>query len=298
MTGWQPADGHGPPMYQQNNEVMELSRVISQLAMANHQLASAHNATLARMEALYHELTKERECRKRAIPTETAGVCDDVLRKRLRDDEPEEERSVHQREDARRLEQRVVRLEALLATSCARHCNKQRDPREDERLRSRIERPDSSPTRTRDTKVDESSRSGESRRERDVISEPLDDRDEDRGATREGTDARGRGGSSAGSDNGETNVPRIDESRRRANVDLDRLRRKRAKSRGDEQDSARSSTTAEEILRMSEEIERLKADRLERQDANERLLSSLTDRENLVEKLSGDYEVHTARRVD
>ncbi|XP_032681294.1 myosin-10 isoform X2 [Odontomachus brunneus] len=301
MTGWQPADGHGPPTYQQNNEVMELSRVISQLAMANHQLASAHNATLARMEALYLELSKEREYRKRVIPTDTAEMCDDILSRRLRE-EPEE--AIVGREDTRKLEQRVVKLESLLATSYARQCNKQRDSHEDDRLRVRIERLESL-TKTKDTKDDERSWSKESSydspeqrtsrvNERDAISELLDDCDEDLGATKEGTDARRC--CNVCSNNGETNVPRIDESRRSTNVDLDKLRRRRTRSRSDEQDSMKSST-GEEVLRLSEDIERLKVDRLECQSANERLLSSLTDQKNLVEKLSGDYEELKARYV-
>lgn len=187
-------------------------------------------------------------------------------------------------------------MESLLATSCARHCHKQREPHD--RLRPRIERPESL-TRTKDTKDDdERSRSRESRcdsperrtsrvNERDAISEPLDDEYRD-GATKMGTDTRGC--CCVCPDNGEISVLKIDESRRSANVDLDRLRGKRAKWREDEQDSMKSST-GEETLRLSEEIERLKADRLEYQGANERLLDSLTDQKNLVERLSGDYEV-------
>lgn len=295
MTGWQPADGHGPLTCQQNNEVMELSRVISQLAMANHQLASAHNATLARMEALYLELSKEREYRKRVIPTDTAEVCGDILTRRLRE-EPEE--AIVEREDTRRLEQRVIKLESLLATSCARQSNKQRDSNEDDRLRVRIERLDESLTKTKDTKDDERSWSRESHydspeqrtsrvNERDAISEQLNDCDEDLGAKRKGTDVHRC--CSVCSNKGEMNVPKIDENRRSTNVDLDKLRRRR-RSKSDEQNSMKSST-GEEILRLSEEIERLKTDRSECQSVNERLLSSLTDQKNLVEKLSGDYEV-------
>lgn len=265
MTGWQPADGHGPPMYPQSNEVMELSQVISQLAMANHQLASAHNTTLARMEVLYLELSKEQEYRKRTISTEAGEMCDDILRRRLREEAGE---AIAEKEEVRRLEERVVRLESLLATNCARQCNKQRDSRE------RIERLERS-TKTRDTKD-----------EQDAISEVLDDSDEDRGS-REGTEADRRC-CSVCTNNGEMYVPRIDESRRSTNADLDRLRRRRARSR-DEQNSKKNWTSEEH--RLSEEIERVKTDRLECQEANERLLDSLTAEKNLVEKLSGDYEV-------
>ncbi|XP_011137163.1 myosin-2 heavy chain isoform X2 [Harpegnathos saltator] len=298
MTGWQAADGHGPPTYQQNNEVMELSRVISQLAMANHQLACAHNATLARMEALYLELSKEREHRKRAIFAGNSATCDDVLSRRLRD-EPEE--AVVERDDARRLEQRVVKLESLLATGWPRQCDKQRESREDDRLRSRIDRLESW-TRTRDSTKDdndddedERSRRKKSRCERDASGEPLN-ADEDQGATTDETD-EARGCCDVCSGNGETSVPRIDGGRpRSANVDWDKPRRRRARSRGDEeQDSMRSSAAEEEVLRLSEEIERLRVERSECQGANERLLGSLADQKNLVAKLSGDYEELKAR---
>ncbi|XP_014468447.1 PREDICTED: trichohyalin isoform X2 [Dinoponera quadriceps] len=289
MTGWQPVDGHGPPMYQQNNEVMELTRVISQLAMANHQLASAHNATLARMEALYIELSKEREYRKRAFFTDT-GCEGTPPRKRLQD-EPEED-DVGRPRDARRLEQRVVRLEGLLsATSFARQRDRQRDEEDD---KSRVERIDGSARTRESAKDDERLRPEERTRrvhERDAIGESLDDCDEVRGPpAREGTDARRCCG--AYPDNAGT-IPRTDESRRSASVDLDRLRRRRARSRGDELDP--SATTGEEIFRLSGEIEGLTADRSDCQAANQRLLSSLTDQKNLAEKLSGDYEELKAR---
>lgn len=66
MTGWQTAEGHSPSQHHQ--ETIELSKVISQLAMANQQLASAHTATLAHLEALYLELQKEKESRLGNVP--------------------------------------------------------------------------------------------------------------------------------------------------------------------------------------------------------------------------------------
>lgn len=277
MTGWQSADGHVPPTCQQNHEVMELSRIVSQLAMANHQLASAHNATLARMEALYLELSREREDRKRAGSTEALEICDDILRKKL--------------------ERRVGRLESSLATSCTRQCRRRGSLEDDRELRSRIERLERL-LETRESKDDGYSRSGESRCESperridhaaiDAVSEVPEDHDENRGATTEATDVHRC--YDARSDDTELNIFRIDESERSADIDSDRTRKRRAKLRDDEPNSTRN-LTGEEIPELLEEIERLKADRLECQTTNEKLLSNLADHKNMVEKLNGDYEV-------
>jgi len=286
MTGWQPADSRDSSALQHNNEVMELSRIISQLAMANHQLASAHNTVLARMDALYLELLKDKEEEKRRISTETLEICDDILRKRLRDAEASEE--------THKLEQRVVKLEGLLATSSVGQC-KQKD-QENDKPRSRFE---NSPT-TRDTK--DSSRFAESRCESsqqqrashvaiDTVSEVPDDREEDGGEAREGADVHGR----AHPDDSESSVSRIDENSCSASVDLDKARRRRARLRDDGRDSTTEKLASEEVLGLSREIERLEADRLECQSANERLLCNLADREALVEKLSVDYEVSRCR---
>ncbi|XP_011696360.1 PREDICTED: nucleoprotein TPR isoform X2 [Wasmannia auropunctata] len=289
MTGWQSADGHNHPMCQQNNEIVELSRIISQLAMANHQLASAHSATLTRMEALYLELSKDRENRKQEITAENLEICEDVPRKRLQDENIENE-------DMQRLEQRVLRLEKLLAASSFEQ-RKQRCSQEDSKPRSRAEISENSP-KTRDPRNENSrSRSAESRCESsdqrtsdivtDAIGEVSDDYGDDRGTTSKDTNVHVCCG--AYSDDSETNIPTLDENSCSVNVDLDKVRRKRARLRDDEQDPTRSPAK-EEIFRLSEEVERLKADRLEFQSANERLLCSLTDQKNLVKKLDVDYE--------
>ncbi|XP_076390183.1 uncharacterized protein LOC100879003 isoform X4 [Megachile rotundata] len=117
MTGWQSAEGHSPSFSQ---ETMELSRVISQLAMANQQLATAHAATLGHLETLYVELRKERESRRREMDVSS--------KKRLTIEEDE-------CEEKRRLEA-GDRLESDL-DSCLRHRSCQDENR---KLRSRIER--------------------------------------------------------------------------------------------------------------------------------------------------------------
>lgn len=294
MTGWQSADGHDRTMCQQHNEIVELSRIISQLAMANHQLASTHSATLVRMEALYLELSKDRENRKQKISVENVEVCDDVPRRRLQDESIESE-------EMRRLEHRVLGLEKLLATGSFGQC-KHRCLQEESKPRSRTERSKNS-LKTGDTKNESfCSRSAESRYESsesertshvamDAISEVPDGRG--RGATSKETDIHLCG--SAHSDDSETNTPTLDENSCSVNVDLDKVRRRRARFR-DEQDSMRNPAS-EETFRLSEEIKRLQADRLEFQSANERLLCSLTEQKSLVEKLDVDYEVRSRSKT-
>jgi len=285
MTDWQPADNHNFSMYQQNNEIMELSRIISQLAMANHQLASVHNATLARMEALYLELSKDRQDRK--VSTNSSEIRDDSLRIRLSDTE-----EIIEREEAQRLEQRVVRLEKLLAENSVEQC-KQRDSRQDNKLHSRIERLESL-LKTRDIK--DQSRSVESHCESseqqtnniifDVVNKVPGDNQ--RKNTREEMVDVYRY-CNAYSDDFEIIVPTINKNSDSANID--KMRRRRARLKDDEQNSTTRNLTSEEILKLSEEVERLKIDRMEYQSTNERLLCNLADQKTVIEKLNVDYEV-------
>ncbi|XP_018309288.1 interaptin isoform X5 [Mycetomoellerius zeteki] len=296
MTGWQSADGHDHPMCQQNNEIVELSRIISQLAIANHQLASTHSATLARMETLYLELSKDRENRKQKISTENLEICGNIPQKRLYDENVGNE-------EIQRLEQRVLRLEELLETSSFEQY-KQRCLQEDNKLRSRKEKSEDS-SKTQNTKNENSySNSAESRCESseqrsnhivtDAIGEVPGDFGDYRGTVSKETDFHIH--YSAHFDDSVTNIPTLDENSCSLNVDLDKVRRRRARLRNDEQDPIRNSASEEifikdkEIFKLSEEVEKLKADRLKFQSANERLLYNLTDQKNLVEKLGVDYE--------
>lgn len=290
MTGWQSADGHDLPMCQQNNEIVELSRIISQLAMANHQLASAHSATLARMEALYLELSKDSEDRKQKISTENLDICEDVFRKRLQDEDIE-------KKEMRRLEQRVVRLERLLAANSFEQCK--RCLQEDSTPRSRMEKSENS-LKTRDAKNTndnfcsksaksccESSEQRTSHIVINTIGEVLDDCGDDPDTMRKDVHIC----CSAHSDDSKTNISRLDKNFCSMNVGIDKVCRRRARLRDDEQDPATRNPTSEEIFRLSEEVERLNTDRLELQSANEKLLCSLTDQKNLVKKLDIDYKV-------
>ncbi|KYN04778.1 PREDICTED: myosin-10 isoform X2 [Cyphomyrmex costatus] len=301
MTGWQSADGHDHPMCQQNNEIVELSRIISQLAMANHQLASTHNATLARMEMLYLELSKDTENRKQKISTENLELCGDIPRKRLYDKSIENEEML-------RLEQRVLKLEELLATSFFEQCKRLQ---EDSKLRSRTDGSENS-LKTQDIKNENSCSSSteplcefSEQQTSYTVTEaigkvPDDGFGDHRGTASKETDFHTY--CSAHSDDFETNIPTLNENLCSMNVDLDKMRRRRARLRNDE-DPTRNSASEEiftkdkEIFRLSEEVEKLKTDRLKFQSANERLLCSLTDQKNLVEKLSIDYEKLETRYV-
>ncbi|XP_018054349.1 PREDICTED: centriolin isoform X3 [Atta colombica] len=304
MTGWQSADSYDHPMCQQNNEIVELSRIISQLAMANHQLASTHNATLARMETLYLELSKDRENWKQKISTENLEICGDIPRKRLYDENIENE-------EIRRLEQRVLRLEELLAMSSFEQC-KHRYLQEDNKLRSRTERSEDL-LKIQGTKNENSySNSTESHCESseqqsshivtDVIGEIPDNFGDRRDTASKETDFHINCG--AHSDDSVTNIPMLDENSCFLNVDLDKVRRRRSRLRNEiTQDPIKNSASEEifmkdkEIFKLSEEVEKLKADRLKFQSANERLLCNLTDQKNLVEKLKVDYEELKTRYV-
>lgn len=138
MAGWQTVDdNHRQPMSQQNNrtEVMELLRIISQLAMANNQLANAHNAILTRIEALYGlELLEDKENRKRTISTEGLETFNDICRKGSQD----VEQKVIEMKKMPRLEQRI-RAENLSVDSFIRQC-KQIDSQDNDTLNSERQR--------------------------------------------------------------------------------------------------------------------------------------------------------------
>jgi len=279
MKGWQSADHHVSSTYQQNNEIMELSRIISQLAMANHELANAHNATLTRMEALYLELSKAKENRKQTTSVEASETYDDILWKRLQNTDENIER-----EETGRLEQRVVRLERLLARSFAEECE-QRNSQENSKLRFKIEKSNNS---IRDAKNDDySMRSAESccqlaeqRTNRVMIDTDNCDKDvieEEKNIYRY---------CSAHSDESEMNVPVVNKSTC-SSIDLDKVNRKWTRVRNNEHNLINNISTTEKILKLSEEIEKLTDDKLK----SERLLYSLVDQKNLMEKLNVDYEI-------
>ncbi|KAL0110105.1 hypothetical protein PUN28_013626 [Cardiocondyla obscurior] len=280
MTDWQSANGHDPLMCQQNNEIVELSRIISQLAMANHQLASAHSATLARMETLYLELSNEKADRKQTISPENLEIREDVPRKKLQDDGVE-------KKEIRRLEQRVARLEKLLAAYSFKQC-KQQCAQEDDKLCSGTETSSENSSKIpckkneifRSMSTESRCESTEQQISNDVI-DAVDQVPDDCGTVKKKANIQMH--YDTHSDNSEINIPTLDENSSSTNEDLDKVRRRRTRLRDNEEAN-------KEIFKLSEEVERLKADRLEFQSANERLLHSLADEKNLVEKLGVDYE--------
>lgn len=273
MTGWQTAERHGPSSFSQHRqEAMEFSRAISQLAMANQQLASAHTSTLARLEELYKELRKEQERARRG------SSSDEAASKRLTGRSSDDE-------ERQRLELRIDRLESLLVESWD---GRRRSPRleEDERLRCRTDRLEGNSSGP-DDPLQEHASAMETPEPR------MDQRTDDIDAARD-------------------RVPSIDLSERHLKCQhvadavadgyrtnsIRRAHSDAATGRDHETDRPRHlencDTGAEdeqsEVDKLMEEIERLKAERSEDRSANRRLASELDQQKALVAKLTEDCE--------
>ncbi|CAK9830074.1 hypothetical protein ANTRET_LOCUS7312 [Anthophora retusa] len=306
MTGWQTAEGHSPSFSQQHQQAMELSKVISQLAMANQQLASAHTSTLAHLEALYVELEREREYRRHVVSSETP---DEALKKRL---SIEQEQEDEDEEEKRRIEARIERLENLLTDSVDTCQNRQRNLRqeEDRKLRSRIERLENLIKSRGSNRDDERQRftivcdsmeaenSSECRQIDDVECNRLPnctDVPEDKFKTQISMDDEVR----------TMSIPRISVRREedhapggmdRSTVNL-HLEKSGDKERGRDGEEEQR-LVVEEVLRLSEEVERLKAERLEYTSENKRLGKELDVQKALVNKLTKDYQESTVRHEE
>ncbi|XP_012534673.1 cytadherence high molecular weight protein 2 isoform X2 [Monomorium pharaonis] len=289
MTGWKSVDGHDHLMCQQSNEIVELSRIISQLAMTNHQLVSAHNATLKRMEALYLELSKDRKVCLQNISAENLEVCENASQQRLQNKDIE-------KGEMQKLEQRIVKLEELLMASSFEQC-KQQYLQENSKVLSRTERSENS-LKKRDIKNKNScSKSAESHCESskqqsnyitiDAIDKVSDNCDDDQAIIEKEMDVYMC--CSAHSDDSTINIPRLNKNSYSMNVNLDNVHKECTKLRDDKQDPMRNLMN-KEVFTLSEEVERLKVDQMEFQGANEKLLCSLTNQKNLVDKLGVDYE--------
>ena len=317
MTGWQAAEGHSPSFSQQHQEAMELSRVISQLAMANQQLTSAYTATLVHLEALYTELKKEKETKRREVSVKTQ---DEALKKRLTvdqewDDDEEEER--------RRIEFRISRLENLLANTWDPRRSRERNLRqeEDKKLRSRIERLElmmkcRGPEREEEQQgctnvccpVEDWGLSTTVRRQTDDIAcDIIHDRilnctdvperelKSQPSVCRMGTtDDEGRTTSihrirsTHDEDTGDSKSSN-ETSRSIVNLHLEKSKRKEIAVEAEE--GLAETTSRIEVMRLLEETDKLKAERLEYQIVNEKLAHDLAEQKNMVEKLTKDSEV-------
>lgn len=287
MTGWQTAEGHGPSFLQHHQEAMELSRVISQLAVANQQLATAHTTTLSHLEELYKQLRSERESKRRE------GTPDEAAKERLTTDHV-----AIDDEGRQRLELRVDRLENLLKDNWSGYQDRQRNlQEEDSNRRSRIDRLELAPkaaepededgrttsvcsSRNRDSRMDQTNDDGVVRSrvtssidvpEHELASQSTVD-DEHHRRTRSNEEA------SDSRSNDETD-------RSTANLHLEQP----GSGATNGMDEERSGLW--KVNKLVEEIVRLKAERLEYRCANERFASELDEQKELATKLTEDYEV-------
>ncbi|XP_078038975.1 uncharacterized protein LOC144471105 [Augochlora pura] len=316
MTGWQTAERHGPSLLPHHQEAMEFSRAITQLATANQQLATAHTATLAHLEELYRELRNERERRLRRGGAERAGegggegfgaegdggrgrgpgeaLLEDTPRKR-----PATERTNDDVEERHKLELRIDRLENLLTDNCDYSQGRQRNSRQEEekKLRSRIDRLDSKESDDRRECATDRQEGSMNRRE------PVADRrinDADAGSGRvpsidlpERDFKCQRASDAIGDEYRTSSIHRIrsddgtpDETDR-SMLDLHLVERD---SGGGCPMDEEEQTLGTEVNKLSEEIARLKAERLEYHCANERLRGELDEQRAAVEKLTEDNQ--------
>ncbi|XP_076628642.1 uncharacterized protein LOC143345421 isoform X2 [Colletes latitarsis] len=237
MTDWQTAEGHSPSFSHQHQEAMELSRAITQLAVANQQLASAHTATLAHLEELYIELRKERQLRKRDASSDEARKRRLTVEQDLDDEDPRDEK----------LRSKMERLEQLAKT---------RGPEKEGAaclLRGRVlnDVPERESKSRLETTNDEAWR---------------------------------------------TSVRRARGSDETVNLHLEKS--DGVKSRIEDEPDRTKGTANQEIITLSEEIERLKAERSEIRRANERLTSELAEQKATVQNLTENYEASKARREE
>ncbi|XP_031846044.1 uncharacterized protein LOC116432803 isoform X2 [Nomia melanderi] len=303
MTGWQTAEGHGPSFLQHHQEAMELSRVISQLAVANQQLASAHTTTLSHLEELYKQLRNERESKRR----EGSPIAsNEAAKKRLTTDHVEIDD-----EGRQRLELRIDRLENLLKDNWNDYQDRQRNlqQEEDRNHRSRIDRLELTPkapglededgrttsvcsSKNRDLQMDQQTNDDGVVRNRvtnsidvpehELASQSTVDAVDDKYQTRSVHRIR--------SDEETSDSRSTDETdRSTANLHLEK-----PESEGtNEKDEERSGLW--KVNKLVEEIVRLKAERLEYRCTSERLASELDEQKELVKKLTENYETSKTR---
>ncbi|CAD1469927.1 unnamed protein product, partial [Heterotrigona itama] len=295
MTGWQTAEGHGPSSFvQQNQKAME---VISQLAMANQQLATANTATLANLEALYMELSREKKLRRRVASSEES--MDEALKKRLTTNEErreeeegeggEEDDDDDDGEERRRMEFRIDRLENVLS-----------------KVRSRIERLEKTnqgeDERQSSTNVCDLKKIRDSDR-RWTIDDPCDrlasnidvPEREFKGQTTM-DEARAKTVSRVSFVNVEDDVGGCRwnvEDRPVANLHLEKSRESRIKD-----ETKEALNNEKEVVRLLEEVERLKHERSEYQRENDRLAKELTEEKAMVRKLRKDCEESQSRHEE
>lgn len=308
MTGWQTAEGHGPS-FSHHQETMELWKMISHLSKANQQLVSAHTATLANLEALYVELAREKKLRRRAATS--SDTMDEALKKRLA---MEQERIDEDEEERRRMEDRIERLENLLADGWNTYQCRPRDVRQekDRKLRSRVERLEAMVKNSR-----ELDKEGERQKFTANICDST--RNQDLHCRRIIDDLCNKLPNSSvevvpehefkmqiTTDEARTksisrvNAGHVDEQfeRSRSKDETDCLMKRLHLEEQERRisDEEERSFDRKEVIRLLEEVENLKAERLEYQDENERLAKDLAEQRAIVRKLTKDYEESKARQ--
>lgn len=308
MTGWQTAEGHGPS-FSHHQETMELWKMISHLSKANQQLVSAHTATLANLEALYVELAREKKLRRWAATS--SDTMDEALKKRLA---MEQERIDEDEEERRRMEDRIERLENLLADGWNTYQCRPRDVRQekDRKLRSRVERLEAMVKNSR-----ELDKEGERQKFTANICDST--RNQDLHCRRIIDDLCNKLPNSSvevvpehefkmqiTTDEARTksisrvNAGHVDEQfeRSRSKDETDCLMKRLHLEEQERRisDEEERSFDRKEVIRLLEEVENLKAERLEYQDENERLAKDLAEQRAIVRKLTKDYEESKARQ--
>lgn len=302
MTGWQTAEGHGPS-FSNHQETMELWKMISHLSKANQQLVSAHTATLANLEALYVELAREKKVRRRAA---TSDTVDEALKKRLT---MEQERVDEDEEERRRMEDRVERLENLLADSWDGYQCRQRDAsrqEKDRKLRSRVERLEAMVKSRELDKEDErqgfanicdSTRNQGSHCRRiiddlcdklpsgiEVVPEREFKITSDEARTK--SISRVNAGHVEGQLEGSRSKDETDCLMKRLHLEEPKEQERRIS------DEEEGSFDRKEVIRLLEKVESLKAERLEYRNENERLAKDLAEQRAIARKLTKGYEVN------
>lgn len=304
MTGWQTAEGHGPS-FSNHQETMELWKMISHLSKANQQLVSAHTATLANLEALYVELAREKKVRRRAA---TSDTVDEALKKRLT---MEQERVGEDEEERRRMEDRVERLENLLADSWDGYQCRQRDAsrqEKDRKLRSRVERLEAMVKSRELDKEDErqgfanicDSTRNQGSHCRRIIDDLCDKLPSGIEVVPEhefkmqitSDEARTKSISRVNAGHVEK---QLEGSRSKDETDclMKRLHLEEPKEQERRiSDEEEGSFDRKEVIRLLEKVESLKAERLEYRNENERLAKDLAEQRAIARKLTKGYEVN------
>ncbi|XP_047362235.1 putative mediator of RNA polymerase II transcription subunit 26 isoform X2 [Vespa velutina] len=210
----------------QNNENMELSQIILQLAKANQQLANAHTTALAQLEGLYLELQRERSTQKIISNNNELTSLNIATRKRLISQDTKGELNEEDDDIRRKFERRIDRLESFISdrSNCFREY----------------------PTNSQDD---------------DTIVR----NNENKGVT--------------------------ETTRSSSNINSDKIIERRMRSYDKHDQGHADRFTNDEILQLYEEIRELKADKIEYQNANERLNANIVEQKIYIEKLCKDYEL-------